>query len=261
MQKLRVLRNAIFIFIAMSILSVGANATCNNCHGGEIGIGGRYTDLSGTEANVKSYGGYASLGAFIFYKRFYLDLTLRIGAGQNSLSGLNLVNLKTKDIFYHQEADFRTGVNILTAHTPLILNVFGNGYFDQNLKSVSTHLSSLGIGISGSIPIGKLNILYSGGYGWVITQYYVYNNSDIKAQIGGHNYMIQGSLGLSYNIANKTAIYIRAIGKYYNLNAAQTTQNISFPSSHQLVGMLEFGVRIEKDIPSYINGSNLWSHV
>lgn len=243
---LEVMKKLGLSLVVVSALSVSANAACeaDYCETVEMGIGGLYTDLSGTNANVMSYGGYGKFGGDLLYKkRLYLGADIKLGGGQNSLSGSSIVTLNAKNPFFWFGGDISLGVNILTPNAPLIVSAF-IGSDGMNSKSgLSSHFIYTGAQLSGRIPIGKLSILYGAGYGWVFSSRYNYNQSDVNANINGYNYMIKASLGLAYSVTEKTEMYVKAIGKYYNLNAANTVENVSFPAANQFMAMLEIGFR------------------
>lgn len=231
--------------IAFGALSVSANAACSAeyCSAWEAGIGGAYANTNGSEANVNNYGGYFKFyGDTLYKQRLYFGADIKIGGGQSSLSGANLTSLSAKTPFLSVDGTIKLGLNVLTANTPLIASIFFNYDNVYTKNGVDKSLPSVGAELSGRIPVGKLNILYSGGYGWVFSPFYTYNLSN-KAWIGGYNDVISASFGLSYNFSEKAEVYIRVVGKYYRLNAAKEINNINFPNSNQYTAMLEIGFR------------------
>lgn len=226
--------------VCAMFLSVGANAACNNgnyCDVIGVGVGGLHSQINETDANIKEYGGYVNLYWHMFYKRLYFAGNVRMGGGQINFSGASLTTLRGSPFFY-LGGPLEMGVNIFTRNAPLILGIFYQ-YETIWSKNFDRGLMGLGVKLSGEIPIGKARILYSGGYGWVTPL----SNYEVDGKVGwfdGYNYSINASLGFSYNVTEKIAMNIRAIGEYYNLNSL-SVNNVNFPSLNQYVGMLEVG--------------------
>ena len=226
-----------------SALVMSANAACSAtyCVGGEIGLGGIYANYNGGDtAQVHNYGGYANIASRTIYaNRIQAFAGIQLGGGISNSSG-SLTALP-QGAFFLLDITAKLGYNIFTANVPLFVNIFVDGGFIF-ANPMDRSLLTVGAELEGRIPLGKLSLLYSGGYGWVARGTYRFNDN-LNSQVGGYNYAITASLGLSYEISDSTAMYIKAIGKYYDLHASSVVDtNLSFPASHHFTAMLEIGI-------------------
>ena len=247
-MRIRIMCFKKYIFISsimIATLVTSSNAACiaTYCFTGEIGLGGVYHNINGGSlAHIDNRGGYLSIGGASIYKRLQAAGVVRLGGGVSTLSGQNLVSRSTKG-FFIDDYFLRVGFNIASQNIPLYINFIANlDRFQQGLNGVNRMLFALGIELEGKIPIGKANIMYSGGYTWLAEGIYQFGKLDSHIN-GEHNYAIIASLGLSYDISNNASVYIKAIGKYYDLHASSVVDtNLSFPASHHFTAMLEIGI-------------------
>lgn len=246
MRILKIFKYCTISFSVASALAMSANAACTAtyCYGGEIGLGGMYHNLKGDSLNDTGYGGYLSVfSRNIFMQRFQAvgGVQVGLGAGQSDGAESFLIRYGPKSaltrngMYMMYDINLKLGSNIFTPNFPLFINFFVDWNQVTSYQRGRT-LLAIGAELEGEIPLGNLHLTYSGGYGWIALS--DYNIGGAYAGIGGYNYLIKASLGLAYNVTDNTAMYIKAIGKYYSINSAA-----SIPALNHFTAMLEIGFK------------------
>lgn len=210
-----------------------------------IGIGGLYAQqdfpifsnnsVSGFgEANA--YGGYIIGGGDYFYKRFKIQLFVD-GSFGNS----------TRGSFSGIDSWLKFGFNTISSENPLYINIgLFSDYTAQGStldnNRVRTTTGAFSVGIDGWIKVGeKLRYEYSADYDYIINKDYAYSTG--ANTFAGYysnrdgDYGIRASLGFSYQFKEDLFYYVKLRAKYQNI-----TYNPAFPTTQNLVGMVEIGI-------------------
>ncbi len=124
--------------------------------------------------------------------------------------------------------------------------LFGGGDWLFSNNGVGKLLVYFGIGIEGRLALSeKLKLTYSAGYGYVIGGY-LFGNRGIKSRTNGSNHVFMASLGTQIKVSEHIDFYLKAFGKYYDLNNSKEVQvnnnNISMPSTKTWHAGLEAGI-------------------
>lgn len=237
---------------ASSLLALEC-APNDNCKYFRIGVGGAYHGLSSKDsqnADISSIGGYLSFSARgVLKSRLASELGGKIGLGSAQSKGdtfsQDIYAKNTLSIF--NDFYFKLGLNIATSNVPLFINViYGWDNFSTNTKSKGIGLSRSFIGgeLDGYLPTNKARIEYLVGYYYFLSGNYVFANTNTSSKIAGSNYMFKASLGYAADITPQVGYYIKLIGKYENMSQSRQVENFSYPSSTNIVGMLEVGIEL-----------------
>lgn len=250
MQKLKVLKRISLSLIVLGALGVSANAACSDkiCLSSAAGIGGLYSSFGGSNTDVTNYGGYLNIDTQMLYaQRLLLAPTIKLGGGVNSLSGLS--SLKARNGFIFSDLMLRLGVNVITPNIPLFVSfTLGteNYYGDIGIDNgITRTLPFIGAELQGSVPFSdKFKLDYSVGYNWIVAG--SYNLGGVRSSLdslNNYSYFLSASLGFTADISDKTAFYMKVIGKYYDLAASKVVSDMSYPAAHSFSAMLELGAR------------------
>lgn len=211
---------------------------------GQAGIGGVYYDFGGED--ISSAGAYLSSEfGWELFQRLHAIFGVRIGGGQSKAS--EVLGIAETSGFVISDQYVKLGVNIAGVNAPLYVNLFTE-YNDHNSKKgLSRNLELLGAELEGALPLGNVAKLeYSVGYAFTTksSSYSIAEKTSYIEQDFSKSYVISASVGFVRNISDSTAFYTKLIGKYQNLNSAYYNDNTQgYPSSSNIVGMLEFGFR------------------
>lgn len=251
-----------FAFKSKSLFSLGilallpcfifaTDCTDSNCKNFRIGLGGAYHNLDSKDAQISSVGGYLAFSARGTLKnRLASELGGKVGLGSATASRAyfesdlySKSNLSLFTDFY-----FKIGVNIASANVPLFVNaVYGWDNFSTNLKSKGVGLSRHFAGgeLEGFLPMGGTSsIEYLAGFYTFLNGDYVFANTNITSKLRGTNFMAKVSVGYTKDINPQIAYYVKLIGKYEDMSASQSVGEIHYPSSKNMIGMLEFGISL-----------------
>ncbi|TLD80399.1 hypothetical protein LS68_006465 [Helicobacter sp. MIT 05-5293] len=239
-----------YIIGAMCASDPSSCEICESCQDRfRIGVGGIYAAYQ-AEDDIRNYGGYLNLE----YRgatpkgRFQFVIAGHAGAAKSNASSKSLTLMGRdfdKNTAMFVEARPKVGVNLLTSHRPLYLNVvytLNNAishYSSDN--GIKTIVHQVGLELDGIVrKSSKLRIEYSLGYDYVFDGFYgIYgiSSSRIRAQGG---YTLRGSLGFAYDITQNVHYYMKANLKYQSLN--DVANNIAYyPQSRSYTAGLELG--------------------
>lgn len=251
-----------FAFKTKSLFSLGiltllpcfifaADCAESNCRNFRIGLGGAYHNLDSKDAQISSVGGYLALSARGTLKnRFASELGGKVGLGSATASRsyfesalYSKSNLSVFTDFY-----FKIGVNLASANVPLFINaVYGWDDFSTNLKSKGVGFSRdfAGGELEGFLPMGGTSIIeYLAGFYTFVNGNYVFANTNTISKLRGTNFMAKVSVGYTKNINPHIGYYVKLIGRYEDMSASQSVNNNAYPSSKNMIGMLEFGISL-----------------
>lgn len=207
-----------------------------------LGLGGLYgnykSSVSGSDYTNK--GGYLTiLGRGITNdSRFLTEGGGDIALGSYTAGGQS-------GSMGHSDILFNIGYNLLSEAHPLYLKLeYNYTNFSEKLTQnrFSTSLHQIGVGVLGFIPTaGKLRYEYSAGYYYIpAAAHYM---GDTSSALDGYSYALKAHMGLSYQASEKLGYFMNLKAKYYDLARSKLGENLSYPASQNLVGMLEVGVQ------------------
>ena len=232
-------------------LGVSANAVClteNYCTDFYIGAGGYYEKIAGQGANVENVGGLFSIGgADIFFNRVQFGLDARFGYGSNSVSGASLSTLSKDNRLFQIDGIAKLGVNVAGVNSPLFINFLLGYDMAKTNGGVGRDFMIIGAGFDGKIALSeKMKLIYSAGYGYVFNGVYSFGKS--YADINEKSHVVMFSLGAQTKVSENVSLYIKGLGKYYDLNASEVVNpkgngsSISMPKSNGWQAGLEAGI-------------------
>ncbi len=222
----------------------------NYCINSYIGVGGFYENANGNETKITNYGGFLSIGGSdVLFHRVQAGIDMKFGYGSNNLSGTNLANLNSGSIF-SIDIMGKLGVNVATQNSPLFINlIFGPELILSN-SGIGRNLYYIGGGIEGKLALSeKLKLTYSAGYGYIvnaIASVYSLGENHVESALIGYNQLFMASLGTQIKVSEHIDFYLKAFGKYYDLNNSKEVQvngnAISMPSIKTWQAGLEAGI-------------------
>lgn len=237
--------------VVASAFSVSANAVCiseNYCTGFYLGAGGFYDDTKGSETKVSNSGGFISIGgADLFFNRFQLAVDMRFGYGSNSVGGVNLANIASDNKIFQIDLVGKFGVNVLSANSPLFISfMLGDDLMLSN-NGVGRAMVYIGASLDGSFAVSdKVKLTYGAGYGYIIGGAYLLGKNDVSAKLNGYNHLLLVNLGTQIKMSENLDFYLKAFGKYYDLNASRQVSlngnNITMPHTTTWQIGLEAGI-------------------
>ncbi|MDY5823199.1 MAG: hypothetical protein SPJ83_10520 [Helicobacter sp.] len=232
-------------FVLVGALGVSANAICaseNYCTDFYIGAGGYYEKIEGNGANINNALGFLSLGgADIFFNRVQFGLDAKIGYGSNSVSGTSLSTLSKDNRLFQIDGIAKLGVNVAGVNSPLFINFLLGYDMAKTNGGVGRDFMIIGAGFDGKIALSeKMKLIYSAGYGYVFNGAYSFGKA--YADINEKSHVIMFSLGTQAKVSEHVSLYFKGFGKYYNLNASNTANNVSMPKSSGWQAGLEAGI-------------------
>ena len=241
---MRVAKILFLTSIFVCIHSIALADSQNSKFFGQAGIGGVYYDFGGE--NISSAGAYVG-GEFgwEFFNRVHTIFGVRLGGGQSKAS--QVLGVAESSGFVISDQYVKVGVNIAGVNAPLYVNLLTERNNHDSKSGLSRHLSLLGAEIEGALPLGNVAKLeYSAGYAFSTgdSSYSIAEKTSYIERDFSKSYVLSASVGFVRNLSDSTAFYTKLIGKYQNLNAAYYSDSTQgYPSSSNLVGMLEFGFR------------------
>lgn len=248
MKTIKILSFSVILAGALSI-SANAEVTCSSalCIRGDIGAGGIYSDFSGgNTAGVTSLGGYGNLGFNILaLQRIQLDVSAKLGGGSSTFSGSLFDPVAKNSAFGMGDFIAKLGFNFASVNAPVFLNVVADFDYYIGKENFNRGVGILGLELEGRIPTSQKNaILYSFGGGLGVLYYQFNGTGDTRSWADKASYAAFGSLGFSHNINDNVAVYIKAIGKYYNLYASKPigATSVSYPSANSFSAMVQAGL-------------------
>lgn len=230
-----------------------------HCLSGRFGVGGLYSNFSGSGAGVNNYGGFVNVEVTETYKRFQAMLGIRVEGGGASFKGSTLANLGLGSAFFGEETKVKLGANVLTKRVPLFINfVFGNEYYSTNFGTVQKRgferlILNLGLELQGAIPLGgKSRLEYSAGASAINAYYVLAKTYEARSRVDDFGLGVSASVGFANEINDRYEWYARVVGKYQKLgtskgvpfyqNGGTTSATINYPASNNFAGMLEVGL-------------------
>lgn len=211
---------------------------------GQAGIGGVYYDFWGE--NISSFGAYLG-GEFgwEFFNRVHTTFGVRLGGGQSKAS--QVLGVAESAGFVISDQYVKVGINIAGVNAPLYVNLLTEQNNHNSKSGLSRNLSLLGAEIEGALPLGNVAKLeYSVGYAFSTgdSSYSIAEKTSYIKKDPSQSYVLSASVGFVRNLSDSISFYTKLIGKYQNLNGAYYSDGTQgYPSSSNIVGMLEFGFR------------------
>ncbi|TLD80397.1 hypothetical protein LS68_006455 [Helicobacter sp. MIT 05-5293] len=220
---------------------------CESCQSWvRVGIGGMYANYQ-TQNDIGNYGGYLNLEVkgVTPNARFQFVGISRTGLAKSNASNKSLTLMgrdfdKNTSVFV--ELRPKVGVNLLTPHRPLYLNIaytFDGTRSHMDLDDgIRTYIHQVGLDLDGIVRQSeKFRIEYGVGYDYVVGG--SYDNSYTTLKLNG-GYALRGSLGFAYDITQNVHCYMKANLKYQSLN--DVANNIAYyPQSRSYTAGLELG--------------------
>lgn len=237
-------------FVLAGVLGVNANALCileNYCEDVYVGVGGFYENTDTSRANINRSAGFIAIGARdLFLKRVNLSGDIKVGYGNTNISGTHLSQFNKNENLLYIELMPKIGFNLLKGDSQLFINLFAMS--DVILASgngVGRLMVYMGPEIEGRLRVSeKVKLTYSFGYGYMIGAGYVFGGS--VSRIHGYNQAFLFSLGIQTKVSENVSLYIKGLGKYYDLHASSqvmiNSANVSMPKSNGWQAGLEAGI-------------------
>ena len=235
--------------VLASAFSVSANAICvvdNYCINFYTGVGGFYENMSGSGVDVNNYAGFISLGGSdLYFNRLQLGGDVKIGYGNNSVSGTNLSSISKSNKLLQVDVMAKIGFNIATKDSPLFINVIGGPDLIIPINGVGRELYYIGAGIDGKLSMSdKFGLTYSAGYGYIYAG--KYRLDKVAADLNGYSQVFMASLGVQIKMTENTNFYFKGFGKYYDLGSSKSVQvnnqAISMPNAKLWQAGVEAGI-------------------
>ena len=238
-------------FVLVGALGVSANADmcmadrgyCINLY---IGGGGFYENISGDGANINNTLGFVSLGGSdVYFDRLQFAIDAKFGYGSNSVGGTKLSSISKDNDIFQLDAIGKIGVNVAGKNSPLFINLIMGYDIMRSRNGVGRDLMMIGGGLDGKIALSeKTNITYSAGYAYAFSGSYYFGRTYTKADEFGH--IIMFSLGAQTKVSENVSLYIKGLGKYYDLHASSQVMinnaDVSMPKSNGWQAGLEAGI-------------------
>ncbi|WP_104718629.1 hypothetical protein [Helicobacter trogontum] len=240
--------------VLMGMLMSSANAACDSifCIGGNVGVGGIYTDFGGNSRADGSFkGGY---GAFeldlLIIRRLQVGLGFKGGSGSMGIYGSDLANNFDASLLGDKagafvSGSFKIGFNVASLESPLYINFISN--MDGYIGTFGHGLGFYGAELQGRKSFGgRTSLLYSFGGAAAHAIYAFTQDQDNKVE-SGYGYSLFGSLGVDIGLTRNLGFYIKTIVRYYDIPANDAmqinNQVVSFPHTNAWATMLETGLR------------------
>ncbi len=243
--------------VLAGMFGASANAACDSifCIGGNVGIGGIYTDFGGNNrADGDFKGSYGALDLdLIVIRRLLFSLNLKGGSGSMGVYGPDFTNnlngsLLGGNVGAFAATHFKIGFNVASLESPLYVSFIGG--VDGYAGAFGYGLVMYGAELQGKKSFGgRTSLLYSFGGGAANS---VYAFAQDKAETangstGDVGYSLFGSLGVDIGMTRNLGFYIKAIAKYYNIPQSSpvqiNNQTITLPHANAWTTMLETGLR------------------
>lgn len=240
-------------FALIGALSM-AHAACTSafCSTGDIAVGALYSNYGGNaSANANVISGYVKLGFdYNMLYRLRLGGTLRLGAGNSSISGTSLASYSKDNVSAYLGIGVKLGFNVATLESPVFVNFVAD--IDSDVaKALTRGVYVYGLELEARPRVtDKTRVLVSVGGGAAGAVYGFSDAGSMKAANpagNGVGYGIFGSFGFSRDVGEQSAFYVKAIGKYYDLPASQnitinTNTQVGFPAAKSWQAGIETGL-------------------